>query len=312
MILNHPKTWPNYRAGGFAKILAQPWSVKEDPTRDFVDQWGCVWRTTRYGYVGTIVEHPLASSEALAAFEPPPAETYNGGQTPVDFDAVAARFRDHREKGVLTRAGLDHGFFLLRLEYLRGFENLMCDLVDPSEDFVRLHRVVRDLNRGAVQRWIDAGTDVVYLPEDLGGQDRSLIGPTFFRKWALPHYRELHRMVQGAGSVSYFHCDGNVMDIADQVLEIAPTVFNPQDRANGIEALRDTFKGRLCLDLDFDRQFALPFGSPQEIRELVEYEIGMLGAPEGGLMIKVEIRGDVPPENLDAVVSALEANTQLK
>jgi hypothetical protein len=31
-----------------------------------------------------------------------------------------------------------------------------------------------------------------------------------------------------------------------------------------------------------------------------------VGAREGGLMFTVEIRGDVPPRNLDAVATALE------
>lgn len=306
VVLAHPETWPGWRPGAYRDILAQPWSIKEDPTRDFVDDWGCVWRTTQHGFVGTIVEHPLASPEALRGFAPPPAETYNGGQTAVDFARAAAHFANVRKNGGIAQGGLDHGFFLLRLEYLRGFGNFMCDLIEPGDDFRRLHATVHELNRTAVRNWLAAGADMVGLPEDLGGQDRSLIGPRFFREWALPCYVELHRLAQDNGAMTYFHCDGNIMDIADQILEINPTVFNPQDRANGIENLRDAFKGRITLDLDFDRQFALPFGSPRDIRELVEHEVRTLGSPEGGLMIKVEIRGDVPPDNLDAIASALE------
>jgi len=306
VILAHPKTWPNWQPGTYEKIQAQPWSIKEDPTRDFVDDWGCVWRTTQYGFVGTIVEHPLASDAALRDFVPPSVETYNGGQTAADFARAAAHFARVKANGGIAQGGLDHGFFMLRLEYLRGFANLMCDLVEPSDEFRRLHQTVHELNLAAVRHWLEAGAEVVGLPEDLGGQDRSLIGPKYFRQWALPCYVELHRLAQAHGALTYFHCDGHIMDIANQILEINPTIFNPQDKANGIERLRDTFKGRITLDLDFDRQFALPFGSPQEIRELVEYEVRTLGAPEGGLMIKVEIRGDVPPDNLDAVASALE------
>lgn len=306
VILAHPQTWPNWEPGTWRKIQEGPWSYKEDPKRDFVDDWGCVWRTTQYGYVGTIVEHPLADADTLRDFVAPPEDTYNGGQTSADFQRAAANFARAREHGGIARGGLDHGFFMLRLEYLRGFENLMCDLIEPSDEFRRLHRRVHELNMAAVRNWLAAGAEVVGLPEDLGGQDRSLIGPKYFRQWVLPCYLELHRLAQDRGAMTYFHCDGNIMDIADQILEINPTIFNPQDVANGIENLRDTFKGKITLDLDFDRQFALPFGSPQDIRELIEYEVRTLGAPEGGLMIKAEIRGDVPPDNLEATVSALE------
>ncbi|MBT3379134.1 MAG: hypothetical protein HN742_13295 [Lentisphaerae bacterium] len=306
VVLSHPETWPHYQEGQYERMLEGPWSIKEDPTRDFVDQWGCVWRTTQYGFVGTIVEHPLSSEEALRTFTPPPAETYNGGQTPADFERAAAHLARMKRDGGRPMGGLDHGYFLLRLEYLRGFENLMCDLIEPSDDFMRLYNTVHALNRAAVQHWIDAGAELISLPEDLGGQDRSLIGPTYFRRWALPCYKELHEMVHQAGGLTYFHCDGNIMDISDQILEIEPDVFNPQDRANGIDALAETFKGRMCLALDFDRQHALPFGSPQDIADLLEYEVRTLGSANGGLMVQVEIRGDVPPDNLDAVAASLE------
>ncbi len=306
VVLAHPRTWPAYRPGDFRKIVAAPWSKKEDPARDFVDEWGCVWRTTQHGFVGTIVEHPLASEEALRHFAPPPRETYNGGQTPVDFALTGKRLAEAKRQGRLAQGGLDHGFFLLRLEYLRGFENLMCDLIDPSADFVRLYETVHDWNRAAVENWIAAGADVIGLPEDLGSQKGSIVGPPHFRRWALPKYKELHSMAQRAGAVTRFHCDGAIMDIADQILEIAPTVFNPQDVANGIDNLASAFKGRICIDLDFDRQRALPFGSRKDIEDLVEQETRVLGSAEGGLMFHVEIRSDVPPDNLDAVAGALE------
>jgi hypothetical protein len=306
VVLRHPQTFPRYRQGDFERELARPWPVKEDPRRDYVDQWGAVWRTTQYGYVGTIVEQPLATDAALADFKPPPAETYNGGQEPVDFAAEKERLARDKARGVRARGHLDHGYFLLRLEYLRGFENLMCDLADPSADFLRLVQTVHGLNKAAVRTWIAAGAETVGLPEDLGGQQRSILGPRHFRKWGTPYYRELHSMAQAAGCLTHFHCDGNVMDIADQIVAIGPNVFNPQDRANGVDNLARAFKGRLCIDLDFDRQHALPFGTPREIEELIEYEVRTLGARAGGLMFTVEIRADVPPRNLEAVATALE------
>ena len=62
VVLRHPDTWPQYRPGDFREILARRWAIQEDPTRDFVDQWGCVWRTARHGFVGTILQHPLADA----------------------------------------------------------------------------------------------------------------------------------------------------------------------------------------------------------------------------------------------------------
>ena len=306
VVLAHPETWPDYKQGDYKAELEKPWHKKETPERDYVDSWGCVWKTSQYGYVGTIRVHPLDSDKALASFEPPPAETYNGGQAPMDFSKAREWLEKAKAEGRRPRGALDHGYFLLRLEYLVGFENLMCNLVDPSDDFRKLFDTVHELNKAAVLNWINIGAETLGLPEDLGAQDRSMIGPKYFREWALRCYKELHGTAQDAGLLTYFHCDGNIMDIADQIVEISPNVFNPQDMANGVENLAEAFKGKLCLDLDFDRQNTMPFGTPKECGELIEHEIKTLGSKNGGLMMKFELRKDVPPCNIDAIARACE------
>jgi len=306
VLLKHPKTWPDYKEGDYKAIVERRWPPMENPEVEYVDAWGCVWRTSQYGYIGTVQHHPLGTDDALASFTPPAAETYNGGFDPVDFAEAADNLEKTAAEGRLTSGGLGHGYFLLRLEYLLGFENLMCNLMDPSDDFRRLVDTVHDLNRTAVRHWMDAGAKYIWLAEDLGAQDRSIIGPRAFREWALPRYKELHGMVQDAGRYTDFHTDGNIMDIADQILDIAPSVLNPQDQANGVENLRDAFKGKLCLRLDFDRQKTMPFGTPRDCADLVEYEIKTLGSERGGLMFNFEIRKDVSPDNVDAIASACE------
>jgi hypothetical protein len=96
------------------------------------------------------------------------------------------------------------------------------------------------------------------------------------------------------------------MDIADQILEVGPNVVNPQDMANGVDNLAEVFKGKVCIDLDFDRQKTMPFGTPKDCEELIEYEIGTLGSKKGGLTMKFELRSDVPPDNIDAIASTCE------
>lgn len=306
VIMNHPATWPNYQKGDYKKILATLLNPNENDECEFVDSWGCVWRTLKKGFVGSVIYHPLETEEALANFSHPPEDSYNGGIFAVNFEENKEELKKLKEKGCRPAGSLDHGYFLLRLEYLRGFENLMCDLINPSDNFIRLVNTVHRLNICAVKNWIKAGAESIALPEDLGGQTGSLIGPKYFKIWALPYYKELHKLAQNSGCLTHFHCDGNIMDISDQIVEIHPNVFNPQDRANGIENLAKVFKGKICLEIDVDRQYTLPFGSRKEIDELIEYEVKMLGSKNGGLMFIVEARADVPPDNLDAVVSALE------
>lgn len=305
IVRSHPKTWPEPEKviWDWKNPAFQPW---EDPDIEYVDLWGSVFQTSAAGYVGALVKYPLKDLDELDSFCTPGTDNYNGGLIPIDWREVRREMQKSKADGLIAKGGLDHGFHMLRLEYLRGFENLMCDLMDGSAQMWRLVEIVHGLNKVAVQNWIDVGAELIELPEDLGTQNSSILGPKLFRKWALPYYKELHDIVHRAGRLSRFHCDGNIMDIADLICEVGPDIFNPQDKVNGVENLAKAFKERICVDLDFDRQYALAQGSPKEIFELLEYEIKTLGSPRGGLMIRVEVQGDIPPENIDAVVTSLE------
>jgi hypothetical protein len=305
VVLRHPRTWPGYRQGDvdWKNIRLNP---LEDPDYgDYTDSWGCVWRTTARGIHGCVVKHPLEDLSKLDEYTPPDPRfcTHMG---PINWEAHAKAIERAQQAGHLTGGGLDHGYHLLRLEYLVGFENLMCGLALDTAEMRRLVEMVHNFNKELLNRMMDSGGEIISLPEDLGAQTGSLIGPRLFKKWVTPYHQELHAMAHARGFLTFFHCDGNIMDVADEILKIGPDVFNPQDRANGVDNLAEAFKGRVCIALDFDRQYTIPFGTRREIEELVEYEVRTLGSPRGGLMIQAEVRGPIPPENIDALATALE------
>ena len=65
-------------------------------------------------------------------------------------------------------------------------------------------------------------------------------------------------------------------------------------------------KGRLCIDLDIDRQQVTRFGGPDKIDELIREEVEKLGSSEGGLMMIYGLYPGVPIENIKAVMDAME------
>lgn len=303
VVLRHPLTWPGWRAGqlDWRAIRHKP---EEDPEQgDFLDSWGCVWRTTMRGFVGAAIAHPIRTLEDIDTLDAPDPSV-RGHMRPVDWTEVRAALpRDGR---AVASGGPEHGFHLLRMEYLCGLENLLVWMHDDPEAIRRLAAKVHGFNRELVRRWLELGVEMVTLGEDLGTQHGSLLGPLGFAKWVEPYYRDLVGMAVRAGALVYLHSDGDIMDIADGLLGVGLHVLNPQDVVNGVEQLARAFKGRVCFDLDFDRQHALPFGTRKEIEELVAMEVRTLGSPRGGLSVKAEVRGPVPPENIDALAGALE------
>ena len=304
VIVHHPHFFPGFEKGQ-KDYDAIEYSEQRKAGGEFRDNYGCVWHGEVDGITGIVDEHPLADWAAFDDFRMPDPET----QMPlgsIDWEAQRARLAQLKEEGKLRQAGTEHGFLFLRLYYLRGFENLMIDM---GSDEPRLHELIEMITQYTlfqVERYIEMGIDVFGLAEDLGAQDRSVMGPKMFRKWIAPAYRRLIEPLQAAGVQVHNHSDGYVMDIIDQLLEVGMTICNIQDLANGVENIRDTLKGRVCIDLDVDRQSVVPHGTPDEIAELIEYEVRTLGSPQGGLMLTCGVYPPTPPENVDAVLTAME------
>ena len=88
-------------------------------------------------------------------------------------------------------------------------------------------------------------------------------------------------------------------------MDCGVNVVDPQVRANGLDNLARVRKGKVCVDLDLDRQLS-PLCTPQDIDDHVREAVEKLGSPAGGLWLKAEIGFDVPLENVEAICAALE------
>jgi uroporphyrinogen decarboxylase len=292
--LRHPVLFPGFWKGkvnfdSFARTPEQ---------RRVVDAWGCTWYYEIDGLDGQVIGHPLDDWDKLKCWKAP--------QKPA-FDRNARKnLADRKARGELTSCGTDHGFIFLRLTYLRGFDNLMLDvaMADPRLD--ELIETVTSYWERTLRPYIAEGVDLLTAADDLGAQTASMMGPRHFRRYLLPAYQRLFLPARSAGAHVFLHHDGYVMDIIDQIIESGVSIVNPQDLANGIDNLARHVKGRVCIDIDVDRQSVLPFGSPRDVRELIRQEVMKLGSPAGGLEMVVGIYPPTPLANVEALCSAFE------
>jgi len=271
----------------------------------FTDAWGCQWKSAIDGIEGVVINHPLSDWEALDDYEPPDPMV-EGDRGPVDWAEVHQSIREAKRKGELTIGELAHGHLFMRLTYLRGFENLMLDMATDEPRLYQLIDIIVAHSLVIIDQYLEAGVDVMLLPEDLGMQRSSVMGPRMFEKWIAPAYRRLIGPCHQARTLVHMHSDGYIMDIMNQLLACGVDIINPQDLVNGIDTLRDSLKGRVCIDLDIDRQKIVPYGTRQEIQDLIEEGVRKLGSPQGGLMLIVGIYPPTPPQNIDAVCDAME------
>ena len=303
VVLRHPTLFPSFQKGQIDFDNIAYGLGKE--RGEFTDNWGCVWRNEIAGIRGVVHTHPLADWSSFDSYEPPdPMHMTDYGA--VDWGARRERARQAKAEGLLTSGAVRHGFLFMRMYYLRGFENLMIDMATDDPRLPDLVEMLTEHNLQIVSEWLKMGVDVITFGEDLGMQTASFMGPELFRKWIAPSYKRLMGPCREAGSHVYLHSDGYILDIVDDILECGVTIINPQDLLHGISNLAAELKGRVCISLDVDRQSIVPFGTRQEIHDLIEEEVRTLGSPQGGLMFICGIYPPTPPENVDAVCCAFE------
>jgi len=74
---------------------------------------------------------------------------------------------------------------------------------------------------------------------------------------------------------------------------------------NGLENIVKLLKGKICIDIDVDRQHLIPYSNPKEIHDYIKQLIRTLDTPKGGLMIYAEVHPPTPLENIKALAEAL-------
>ncbi|MEM2638728.1 MAG: uroporphyrinogen decarboxylase family protein, partial [Candidatus Bathyarchaeia archaeon] len=163
-----------------------------------------------------------------------------------------------------------------------------------------------------VDRLLECGRiDVVYIGDDLGTQTRMPISPSTFREFIYPSYRKIFGRIRDRGVHVYFHSDGHVVEVLDQLIEAGASVLNVQDRVNGLENIRALCRGKVCVDIDVDRQYLVPFGKPEEIKSHIKRIVECLSLKRGGLMIEAEVHPPTPLANIEALAESMEENMWL-
>jgi uroporphyrinogen-III decarboxylase len=205
----------------------------------------------------------------------------------------------------VATASLPHGHTFLLLQSLRGYRNLIYDMADDEPRLHDLIGVVETFNLSLVRRFIGLGAEWVGYPEDLGMQRGPMISPTHFRRFIKPVYQRLMQPARDAGCIVHMHSDGDIRALADDLIEGGVQVINLQDLVNGVDWIAARFAGRVCVDLDVDRQTITRFGAPAQIDALIREHVVKLGRKEGGLMMVYGLYPGVPLRNVRALMDAM-------
>lgn len=299
----HPLLFPDFHRPAIPYIPKYAAVAKKDAP--FKDDWSCIWHTSMDGITGTVTEHALSSWDSFESYKgPDPACCMGIG--PVDWTAEAKRIRDLQNQGKLVKAGLRHGHTFLQLCDLRGYENLIFDMADEEPNLTQLIDMIESFNLHIIHKYLDMDVDIITYPEDLGMQTGPMLSPQHFRKFISPSYKRLMKPALDKGTIVHMHSDGDIRLLLDELLVSGVGIINLQDLVNGIDWIKDRLAGRVCLELDIDRQTITSQGSPDQIHRLIMEEVRKLASPKGGLMMIYGLYPGIPLENIVAVMDAME------
>ena len=299
----HPILFPDFAyATGPVQPVYAPYRVAGI---DHKDSWGCVWRTVEDGITGTVVKHALSSWDDFHDYVAPDPGTQNGWGR-LDWQTEAHRIKIAECQGYVKQGSLRHGHTFLTMAYIRGFEAIIFDMVDQVPQLYKLIKMVEDFNFALVERYIALGVEWMNYPEDLGMQKGPLLSPALFQHYIKPTYQRLMEPARQAGCVIHMHSDGDIRTLVPDVLDCGVDVINLQDLVNGIEWIADNLKGKVCIDLDVDRQQVTRFGTPSDIDTLIRNAVETLGSAQGGLMLKYDVMPGLPLINIRALMDAME------
>ena len=268
------------------------------------DHFGVVWNRSKDKDIGVVEGQVLAepSIDRLVLPDPDDPRFYAGMET-IATSGAPDGFRVY---GI--------GFSLYERAWtLRGMEQLLMDFVDNPTFIDELLGAIADFNIAVVRRAVRYDIDAVYFGDDWGQQHGLIMGPALWRRHILPQLTRMYAAVKEAGKLVFIHSCGDVDELFDDLIAIGLDCFNPfQPEVMEVADLLRRYHGRLAFHGGLSTQQTLPYGSVEDVRRDATQLLD-LGCDGGYVFAPAHaVEGDVPVENLVAMIDLLHEHRDLK
>jgi uroporphyrinogen decarboxylase len=262
------------------------------------DAFGVVWDRTVDKDIG-VVQGQVLEAPTLKGYDVPnPLDDRFFADIPDRIARFPDRFRVFQI-----------GFSLYERAWtLRGMTRLMMDFYDHPDFVHELFRAIADYNIAQVERAVTYDIDAVYFGDDWGQQRGLQMGPQLWYEFIYPELERMYGAVHDAGKHVFIHSCGDVDELFDPLVDIGLDCFNPfQPEVMDVFELLETYRGRLAFHGGLSTQQTLPYGTVDEVREATRRLLDA-GAAGGYIFAPAHaVEGDVPLENMVAMIETVQA-----
>lgn len=286
---------------------------KRDPHSPFIDSWGSgqmeigpdEW------FPGV---HPLSDAASIEDLESYPGwPDMKDPSRVAHVKAVAQKLAEQNEYAIMATPWLL--FPLERAFAMQGMDVFLLNLAINPEFAIALLEKTASLCKELMEPFLaEMGdqVDIIKVGDDLGTQESLLISPKMYRDILKPiHADYIDFIKQRTDAKVFFHTDGDVVPLIPDFIEMGIDILNPIQTSAGkmadLASLKKKFGKNILFCGGIDTHRVLPAGTQEEVRQEVKRVIEQLGENGGYMVASVHtIMNDVPPENVLAMVDAVE------
>lgn len=268
------------------------------PSTTLMTEWGYEWEK-----VDTTMGQPkdcvIKDWSQFASYVAPNGKDKNR------FIGFEDSIKKYSDKYIMVGIGIS-GF--TTVSFIRGFENMMCDLYDDRENLEKLIDVVFDYENDVIEEICKFDIDAFTFYDDWGSQTSLLIDPKMWKEIFLPRYKKQFDILHTNKKDVYFHSCGYVYDIIQGLIDIGVDVLNfNQPDVMGIENLAK-FKGKVAFNCPVDLQKVAINGTKEDIFNYTKKLNDKLSTENGGFIGYVEEYSSIglSSQNYDYCLEAIK------
>jgi len=259
----------------------------------YVDEWGSVRYVGEDGVTGEVKEPVLDNLSKIDKFSPP--WDYLNSTDLSEVNRNCAESDKFMLSDICARP-------FERMQFVRGTENFFIDLAYGSKELFKLRDMIHEYNLRHIEMWLKTDVDGIFMMDDWGAQNSLLISPDLWRDFLKPLYKDYCNLIHQRNKYVFFHSDGHIKEVYNDVIEIGIDAINSQLFCMNIEKLAENYKGKITFWGEIDRRLFF-FGDVDKVTGAVHRVRRAFDDGRGGVIAQCEWGKNAPPENIEAVFS---------
>jgi len=288
------------------------------------DSWGMGIMVGSDGFFACF--HPLSKTATpeVAAHMPPDVNRETLFQDVEDAvanyttpDLTRPGLFDEMKKDVDELSGdflvMPSGYFATfeRSHGLLGFQQMMTYMASKPKVVHDILDKVTEYRIEYAKKIVEMGFKVAHHGDDLGTQTGVMFSHDMFREFVLPRLKQAWQPYNDAGIPIIMHSCGNLTKFIPDLIDIGLRVLEPIQPCMDLEYIKREFGKDLVFWGGIETQNLLPFGTPEQVKEMARKAIRTLGKGGGHIIApSQEVMNDVPIANIKALVETIVEERQ--